>query len=87
LSGQEGNHRQGEHRDAGGAGKSFEIEGRIAQIKAQIERPPDYDREKPQERLAKLAGRRGDPRGRSNRGRGQGAQGSRDDAMQRRAQR
>ena len=40
-----------------GAGKKQEIEGRIAQIKAQIEdTKSDYDREKLQERLAKLAG-------------------------------
>jgi chaperonin GroEL len=41
----------------GGAGKKAEIEGRIAQIKQQIEdTTSDYDREKLQERLAKLAG-------------------------------
>ena len=40
-----------------GAGKKNEIEARIAQIKAQIEETTsDYDREKLQERLAKLAG-------------------------------
>jgi len=40
-----------------GSGKKKEIEGRIAQIKAQIEETTsDYDREKLQERLAKLAG-------------------------------
>jgi chaperonin GroEL len=40
-----------------GAGKKKEIEGRVAQIKAQIEETTsDYDREKLQERLAKLAG-------------------------------
>ena len=40
-----------------GAGKKQEIEGRIAQIKAQIEETKsDYDKEKLQERLAKLAG-------------------------------
>jgi chaperonin GroEL len=40
-----------------GAGKKQEIEGRIAQIKSQIEdTTSDYDREKLQERLAKLAG-------------------------------
>ena len=40
-----------------GAGKKPEIEGRIAQIKVQIaETTSDYDREKLQERLAKLAG-------------------------------
>ena len=40
-----------------GAGAKAEIEGRVAQIKAQIEETTsDYDREKLQERLAKLAG-------------------------------
>ncbi|KQS67734.1 molecular chaperone GroEL [Rhizobium sp. Leaf371] len=40
-----------------GAGAKNEIEGRVAQIKAQIEETSsDYDREKLQERLAKLAG-------------------------------
>jgi chaperonin GroEL len=40
-----------------GAGNSVEIEGRIKQIRAQIEETTsDYDREKLQERLAKLAG-------------------------------
>ncbi len=40
-----------------GAGKKKEIDGRIGQIKAQIEETTsDYDREKLQERLAKLAG-------------------------------
>jgi chaperonin GroEL len=40
-----------------GAGKKSDINGRIAQIKAQIEETTsDYDREKLQERLAKLAG-------------------------------
>jgi chaperonin GroEL len=40
-----------------GAGEKTAIEGRIAQIRAQIdETTSDYDREKLQERLAKLAG-------------------------------
>ena len=40
-----------------GAGKKKEIEGRVAQIRQQIEETTsDYDREKLQERLAKLAG-------------------------------
>ena len=40
-----------------GAGKKSEIEGRIKQIRAQIdETTSDYDREKLQERLAKLVG-------------------------------
>ena len=41
----------------GGAGKRKEIEARVGQIKAQIEETTsDYDKEKLQERLAKLAG-------------------------------
>jgi chaperonin GroEL len=41
----------------GGKGEKKAIEGRVAQIKAQIEKTTsDYDREKLQERLAKLAG-------------------------------
>jgi chaperonin GroEL len=41
----------------GGAGKPAGIQGRIAQIRAQIEETTsDYDREKLQERLAKLSG-------------------------------
>src|SRR6187402_217508 len=40
-----------------GAGKKADIEARVSQIKAQIEETTsDYDREKLQERLAKLAG-------------------------------
>jgi chaperonin GroEL len=40
-----------------GAGSKTEIQGRVSQIKAQIEETTsDYDREKLQERLAKLAG-------------------------------
>src|SRR6204780_679177 len=40
-----------------GAGKSTEIEGRVRQIRAQVEdTTSDYDREKLQERLAKLVG-------------------------------
>ena len=40
-----------------GAGKKSDIDGRIAQIKSQIEETTsDYDKEKLQERLAKLAG-------------------------------
>ena len=40
-----------------GAGKKAEIQGRISQIKTQIEETTsDYDKEKLQERLAKLAG-------------------------------
>ncbi|HTO55454.1 MAG TPA: chaperonin GroEL [Myxococcota bacterium] len=41
----------------GGAGKKSDIEGRVSQIRKQIEETDsDYDREKLQERLAKLAG-------------------------------
>jgi chaperonin GroEL len=41
----------------GGAGKKDDIAGRVSQIKAQIEvTTSDYDKEKLQERLAKLAG-------------------------------
>lgn len=41
----------------GGAGKPKEIQARVAQIRAQIEETSsDYDREKLQERVAKLAG-------------------------------
>ena len=63
----------------GGAGKKADIQGRIAQLKAQIEETTsDYDREKLQERLAKLAGRRcSAPRRRRDRDRGEGAQGPR----------
>src|SRR5207247_10568636 len=40
-----------------GAGKKAEIQGRVAQIKQQIEETTsDYDKEKRQERLARLAG-------------------------------
>src|SRR5947207_6533060 len=40
-----------------GAGKKKDIEARVAQIKVQIEETTsDYDREKLQERLAKIAG-------------------------------
>ena len=62
-----------------GAGKKEDIDARIAQIKAQIEETTsDYDREKLQERLAKLAGgRRGDPRRRLDGSRSQGEEGPR----------
>src|SRR3989449_1401519 len=41
----------------GGKGKQADIQGRISQIKAAIEKSTsDYDKEKLQERLAKLAG-------------------------------
>ncbi len=62
-----------------GAGKKKEIEGRCAQIRAQIdETSSEYDKEKLAERLAKLGGRRGrHPRRRCDRSRSEGAQGSR----------
>ena len=50
----EGDHRRKTTIVAGADQK--EIEARVGQIKAQIEGPSDYDKEKLQERLAKLAG-------------------------------
>ena len=60
-----------------GAGSKDDIQARIKQIRAQIEETTsDYDREKLQERLAKLAGGVAVIRvGGVQRGRGQGAQG------------
>src|SRR2546423_10841949 len=47
-----------------GAGSTKDIQGRIKQIRAQIEETTsDYDREKLQERLGKLAGGRPPPQG------------------------
>ena len=62
-----------------GAGEKSDISGRCGQIRAQIEETTsDYDREKLQERLAKLAGGVAVIRvGGGDRGRGEGAQGSR----------
>ena len=62
-----------------GAGEKSEIEGRIAQIKAQIEETTsDYDKEKLQERLGQaLRRRRGHPRRRRQRDRGEGEKGPR----------
>ena len=62
-----------------GAGKKGDIQGRIEQIKAEIETTKsDYDREKLQERLAKLVGRRGaDQRRRRDRVRDEGEEGAR----------
>ena len=55
--GQAGPDREGEHHDHRRRRQEVDIEGRIAQIKAQIEETTsDYDKEKLQERLAKLAG-------------------------------
>ena len=55
---QEGGDRQGQHHDHRGRRASKRsIEGRVKQIRAQIEETTsDYDREKLQERLAKLVG-------------------------------
>jgi chaperonin GroEL len=48
---------KGDTTVVGGQGEDKEIKGRIEQIKAEIEKSTsDYDREKLQERLAKLAG-------------------------------
>ena len=60
-----------------GAGKKADIQARVAQIKKQIDdTTSDYDKEKLQERLAKLAGGGGgDPGRRRHRDRGHGAQG------------
>ncbi len=68
-----------------GAGKKKDIEARVQQIKAQVEETTsDYDREKLQERLAKLAGGcRGDPRRRRDRDRGEGEEGPRGRRAQR----
>ena len=62
-----------------GAGSADDIKGRCNQIRAQVEETTsDYDREKLQERLAKLAGGVAVIRvGWEHRGRGEGAQGSR----------
>jgi chaperonin GroEL (HSP60 family) len=47
----------GSLRSLTGSGKKKDIEARIGQIKLRSRRPPfDYDKEKLQERLAKLAG-------------------------------
>ena len=54
---QAGADREGEHHDHRRRRQEADIEARIAQIKAQIEETTsDYDKEKLQERLAKLAG-------------------------------
>jgi chaperonin GroEL len=54
-----------------GAGDTKAIKGRIEQLKNEIEATTsDYDREKLQERLAKLSGRRGDHQGRRRDGSG-----------------
>ena len=62
-----------------GSGKKKDIEGRVSQIKAQIEETTsDYDREKLQERSGEARRRRGGDQGRRrHRGRGEGEEGSR----------
>ena len=62
-----------------GAGHVAAIEGRVKQLRAQVEdTTSDYDREKLQERLAKLVGRRGDHQGRrGDRDRDEGKEGAR----------
>ena len=56
--GQEDHDRQGQHDDRRGRGQAKkDIEGRVKQLRTQIEETTsDYDREKLQERLAKLVG-------------------------------
>jgi len=50
-------HRQGQHHDHRRRRQENDIQARVGQIKQQIEETTsDYDREKLQERLAKLAG-------------------------------
>ena len=68
-----------------GAGKKADIQARVGQIKQQIEETTsDYDKEKLQERSGEARGRRrGDPRRRRDRSRGEGEEGPR----RRRAQR
>ena len=68
-----------------GAGKKADIEARVGQIKAQIEETTsDYDKEKLQERLAKLAGGVAViQRRRRDRDRGQGEEGPRRGRAQR----
>ena len=58
-----------------GAGDADQIAGRVSQIRTEIENSDsDYDREKLQERLAKLAGGVAVIKARGHRGRAQGAQ-------------
>ena len=55
--GEEGHDRQGQHHDRRRRRHSAAIEGRVKQLRAQVEdTTSDYDREKLQERLAKLVG-------------------------------
>jgi len=50
-------HHQGRHDIIDGSGKKVDIQARVGQLKQQIEETTsDYDKEKLQERLAKLAG-------------------------------
>ena len=55
--GQEDHHRQGQHHHHRRQRQARGIEGRVKEIRGQIEKTTsDYDREKLQERLAKLVG-------------------------------
>ena len=55
--GQEDHHRQGQHHHGRRQRQAREIEGRVKEIRSQIDKTTsDYDREKLQERLAKLVG-------------------------------
>jgi len=55
--GRQGDAQQGEYTIVDGAGKKEEIAARVAQIRSSIDKATsDYDKEKLQERLAKLAG-------------------------------
>ena len=61
-----------------GAGERKDIEGRISQIKAQIEETTsDYDRAELRASGEARGRRRGDPRRRRDRSRGEGEEGSR----------
>ena len=63
--GQEDHDRQGQHDDRRRRGQPKDIEGRVKQLRTQIEETTsDYDREKLQERLAKLVGGVADHQGR-----------------------
>jgi len=77
-SGQEGDDRQGEHHHRQRRRQEDRHRSRVTQIKAQIEETTsDYDREKLQERLAKLAGGVAVSASVARPSRGKGAQGSR----------
>jgi len=60
-----------------GGGKASEIEGRVKEIRSQIEKTTsDYDKEKLQERLAKLVAALPSSSGRGNRDRAEGEEGA-----------